>query len=73
MKKLIKRIGLPTPPIGKLLRGAATVLGIGGAAASGGDTEFIIYLVVLVAVLWITGDMQVVKEFKHLLDDDKDK
>lgn len=71
---LLKRIGLPTPPIGKLLRGVAASLGIGATAAlSGVDTAYVAWIIAGVLALWISGDLQVAKEFLHMIKPDQKK
>lgn len=69
---LLKRIGLPTPPLGKILRGVAASLGIGATAVfSGVDTAYALWIVAGVLALWISGDLQVAKEFLHIIKPEK--
>lgn len=74
LKKLIKRIKLPTPKIGKIISVLGGVVGVGGGVAIANEVtitnEFVFDVVVLIAITIITivsGSAQVPAEFKKLL------
>lgn len=70
---LLKRIGLPTSIIGKVLRPLAAVIGIGSTGILAGvDAVAIAVIAATVLVFWITGDMQVAKEFKEIITEDEE-
>lgn len=71
MLKILKRISLPTNVPGKLLRAVGTVLGIGASSAMAGvDVTYTIIIAATVLVFWISGDLQVAKDFKKIIDKD---
>ncbi|PKD43745.1 hypothetical protein [Rhodohalobacter barkolensis] len=73
IKRLTKRISLPTPPIGKALRAIGTAIGIGSGTLLGtGEMTYAIMVAATVLVFWISGDLQVAKEFKEIIKQQKD-
>lgn len=78
LRKLIKRIGLPTPKIGKIITGIGAVLGIGGGTAVIVNeitltNDFVIDIVVIIAITVITivsGSAQIPPELKDKLNDE---
>lgn len=74
IRNLLSRISLPTPPIGKILRAVGAALGISFTGVfAGADAAYMVAVGATVLVFWISGDLQVAKEFKDLITrDDKE-
>lgn len=73
IRRLTRRISLPTPPIGKALRAIGAAVGIGsGTLLSSGDMTYAIMVAATVLIFWITGDLQVAKEFKEIIEQGED-
>lgn len=74
IKKLIKRIKLPTPKSGKLLSVLGAVIGVGGGAAIVNEVSLtndlvydVIVLVAITVITMVSGSAQVPKELKDQL------
>jgi len=73
-RKVLQRISLPTPKVGKIIAGAGAILGLGGGAAISNQitltNDLLLDVIIIVAITVITivsGAAQVPQKLKDQL------